>query len=83
MHANGQSSLSYDATSGTPQGSDLGPLLFSLFINDVSSVFHDPYFLLCADDVKIAKAVSNSANCSILQRAITGFRIGAHATNLS
>lgn len=73
VHANGQSSLSYEATSGVPQGSVLGPLLFSIFINDVSSAIHDCHFLLYADDVKIFKAVSNTASCSALQRAITSF----------
>lgn len=51
----------------------LGPLFFSIFINDVSSVIHDCHFLLYADDVKIFKAVSNTASCSALQRAITSF----------
>lgn len=67
MHENGQSSLSYEATKGVPQGSVLGSLLFSIFINDVSSVIHDCHFLLYADDVKIFKAVSNTASCSALQ----------------
>lgn len=73
VHANGQYSLFYEATSGVPQGSVLGPLLFSIFINDVSSVIHDCHFLLYADDVKIFKAISNTASCSALQRAITSF----------
>jgi hypothetical protein len=55
------------ATSGVPQGSHLGPLLFLLFVNDICSVFEDVIYLLFADDLKIFKQVNTIFDCQVLQ----------------
>ena len=52
-------------TSGVPQGSHLGPLLFLIFINDLPTVIQNSRILLFADDVKLF--YSFSTDCAPLQ----------------
>lgn len=54
-------------TSGVPQGSHLGPLLFNIFINDVIKCFLNSKFLLFADDTKIFTTVKSIEDCILLQ----------------
>lgn len=48
-----------DIKCGVPQGSILGPLLFILYINDLSQISNFIRFILFADDSTIAKSDSN------------------------
>ena len=54
---NGSKSTWAKVTSGIPQGSVLGPLLFACFINDMPSVVESPVHLF-ADDTKLYKRVT-------------------------
>jgi hypothetical protein len=56
------------ATSGLPQGSHLGPVLFLVFINDIVNKFTDMNVLLFADDLKLYSKVSNIQDCFNIQR---------------
>ncbi|XP_047989455.1 uncharacterized protein LOC125228811 [Leguminivora glycinivorella] len=60
---NGCESYAVKVSSGVPQGSILGPLLFTLFINDISNCFKFCNILLYADDLKIYHTISNVNDC--------------------
>lgn len=60
-------------TSGVPQGSHLGPILFSLFINDLPNVLNFCNILMYADDVKIFLSFSKFLDHIYLQSDLNNF----------
>lgn len=72
----------YIATSGVPQGSHLGPLLFIIFINDITLVPKNSSLLIYADDVKIFRSIKNLSDSALLQQDITALNNWATLNNL-
>lgn len=54
-------------TSGIPQGSILGPLLFLIFIENLPSVFKSAQPSLFADDLKLYRNIRDVGDCNLLQ----------------
>ena len=65
--ANNQKSNSLPITHGVPQGSNLGPLMFLLYINDIGHSIKNCNFKLFADDTVI---YSNSSDIKICKKQV-------------
>lgn len=61
--------------SGVPQGGHLAPLLFNIFINDVTQCFLHCDILLYADDLKIFKTVVTKQDVKFIQEDLQRFEI--------
>ena len=75
-------SSSFLASSGVPQGSHLGPLLFILCINDVALILKSANISIYADDMKISKVISVTSDCYALQEDLVRFGTWCSQNNL-
>lgn len=77
--------LSYliNVSSSVVQGSHLGPLLFSIFINDIGEILHNVDFCIYADDLKIYKSISNDSDAKVLQENLDRLDLYVQQNSLS
>ena len=66
VHVNKEKSSWKKVTSGIPQGSVLGPLLFVMFVNDLPNNIASQVYLF-ADDTKLFQIIKSDADKKTLQ----------------
>ena len=81
---NGKASTTCSVTSGVPQGSVLGPLLFLIYINDSvdSAVKEGNCITLYADDMLLYKIINNPQDFICVQQGIDNMGCWVTGTNL-
>ena len=67
VRVGGTLSRTIEVTSGVPQGSVLGPILFLIFVNDLPQLVGCK-IVLFADDIKIWKRIKSTEDCLLLQK---------------
>lgn len=79
----GHLSNSFISTSGVPQGSHLGPILFNAFINDIPDCITNSKVYLFADDLKIMRPITSASDAELLQEDLNRLSAWCKRNNMS
>ena len=83
VYINGACSYPTPVSSGVPQGSVLGPLLFIIFINDLPDTLLHSHILTFADDTKLIKEIYKSDDNSLLQNDLINVINWSHENRMT
>jgi hypothetical protein len=78
----GATSSALPVTSGVPQGSILGQLLFLLYQNNLSNSINHSKIATFADDTKIYKVINKEADASAMENDLANFQTSSANANL-
>ena len=70
----GQRSSPADVSSGVPQGSVIGPLLFLLYINDLPDYVKHSSTSLFADDSMLSRTIRDESDALLLQKDLNNLQ---------
>ena len=76
-------SATLPVTSGFPQGSILGPVLFALYVNDLADAVNSSQVAMFADDTKLFSTIKTKNNCEHLQNDLNNLRVWSSESGLS
>jgi hypothetical protein len=70
-------------TSGVPQGSIPGPVLFALYVNDLPDAVKFSQVAMFADDTKLFSTIKTKNDCEHLQNDLDNLRVWSSESGLS
>ena len=79
----GATSSPLPVTSGVPQGSILGPMLFLLYVNSLPNAVRSSQIAAFADDTKIFKEITSTRDAEQLQEDLSNLVTWSDSTSLN
>ena len=83
MRSQGGVSLDSPVLSGVPQGTVLGPLLFTILMGHINRGISSSSIVSVADDTRLYHGISSDDDCTILQNDLNSVYYWASCNNMS